>query len=127
MMREFSLFTLMIRNVELAMAKGDISIARFYASLVKDAGIRDRVFRMLSEEFQRTRDSILWLTGQKQLLETNPVLFQSIRLRNPYIDPMSLIQVELLRRKRESPKTEEIDYALGSTINGIAAGLHNTG
>jgi phosphoenolpyruvate carboxylase len=64
---------------------------------------------------------------QKQLLESNPVLLRSIRLRNPYVDPMSLIQVELLSRKRKSGANQELDYALGATINGIAAGLHNTG
>ena len=127
MMQEFSLFALLIRNVELAMAKGDMSIARIYAGLVTDGDLRERIFATFSEEFRRTRDSILWVTGQNQLLETNPVLFQSIRLRNPYIDPMSLIQVELMRRKREAGDLEEIGYALGATINGIAAGLHNTG
>ena len=127
MMKEFSLFTLMIRNVELAMAKGDLSIARLYAGLVSDERVRERIFTMLSEEFNRTRDAILWITGQNRLLENNAVLSQSIRLRNPYIDPMSIIQVELLRRKRQTGDTDEINYALGATINGIAAGLHNTG
>ncbi len=127
MMQSFALFTLLIRNVELAMAKGDIGIARIYADLAGDGELRERVFPMLSEEFHRTLESILWITGQQKLLENNPVLFQSIRLRNPYIDPMSLIQVELLRRKRPAEESGEIDYALGATINGIAAGLHNTG
>jgi phosphoenolpyruvate carboxylase len=85
---------------------------------------------------------ILAVTGQTELLASNPVLSRSIQLRNPYVDPISLIQVELLRRKREaaqapaitppSPATaaatrEPVDYALAATINGIAAGLHNTG
>jgi phosphoenolpyruvate carboxylase len=65
------------------------------------------------------------------LLEANPVLFRSIRLRNPYVDPMSLVQVDLLRRKRAGDNTDGVNfalnYALGGTINGIAAGLHNTG
>jgi phosphoenolpyruvate carboxylase len=61
------------------------------------------------------------------LLEKNAVLSRSIRLRNPYVDPMSLIQVELLRRKRAGTDTEMLNYSLGATINGIAAGLHNTG
>jgi phosphoenolpyruvate carboxylase len=61
------------------------------------------------------------------LLEKNPVLSRSIRLRNPYVDPMSLIQVDLLRRKQTGDNSEELNYALGATINGIAAGLHNTG
>ena len=70
---------------------------------------------------------LLAVTGQSGLLEGNSVLSQSIRLRNPYVDPMSLIQVELLRRKRAEAASEGLNYALGATINGIAAGLHNTG
>ena len=61
------------------------------------------------------------------LLDISPVLRRSIRLRNPYVDPMSLIQVELLRRKQQGQKSSELEYPLGATINGIAAGLHNTG
>jgi len=127
MAREFPMFAEMIRNVELAMAKADLSIARLYAGLVADRAMGERVFAMLSEEFERARKSILWLTGQSELLERNPVLLRSIKLRNPYVDPMSLIQVELLRRKRNGEASEELNYALGATMNGIAAGLHNTG
>jgi phosphoenolpyruvate carboxylase len=127
MMREFPLFSDLIRNVELAMAKADFTIARLYAALVEDAGIRDRVWQMLEREFERTRRMILKVKGQKELLGNNPVLSRSVRLRNPYVDPMSLIQVELLRRKRAGANTDELNYALGATINGIAAGLHNTG
>jgi len=82
---------------------------------------------MLAEEFDRTKRMILWLTGQHELLERNAVLSRSIRLRNPYVDPLSLIQVELLRRKRKGDDSEDLRYALGATMNGIAAGLHNTG
>lgn len=127
MLHEFPLFGDMIRNVELAMAKADFTIARLYADLVFDFRIRESVFKMLEEEFYRTRRMILTITGQADLLENNPVLSRSIRLRNPYVDPMSLIQVDLLRRKRAGMETEELNYALGATINGIAAGLHNTG
>jgi phosphoenolpyruvate carboxylase len=127
MMRDFPLFSDLIRNVELAMAKADFTIARLYAALVEDAGIRERVWQMLEEEFERTRRMILKVKGQKELLGNNPVLSRSVRLRNPYVDPMSLIQVELLRRKRSGTNTDKLNYALGATINGIAAGLHNTG
>ncbi len=82
---------------------------------------------MLVEEFERTRKVILWVTGQHELLESNPVLRRSIRLRNPYVDPMSLIQVDLLRHKRAREDPEALDYAIGAAINVIAAGLHNTG
>jgi phosphoenolpyruvate carboxylase len=70
---------------------------------------------------------LLSVTGESELLQNNSVLSRSIRLRNPYVDPMSLIQVDLLRRKRAGTDTEAVNYALGATINGIAAGLHNTG
>ncbi len=123
----FPMFADLIRNVEIAMAKADFSIARLYALLVEDAALRESVYQMLAEEFHRARRMILLITGQKELLERNPVLSRSIRLRNPYVDPMSLIQVELLRRKRSGEQSAELDYAIGTTMNGIAAGLHNTG
>lgn len=127
MMHGFTLFSSLIRSVEIAMAKADMAIARLYAGLVTDRALRDRVFNMLREEFERTRRQILLVTGQNELLEKNPVLFRSIRLRNPYVDPMSLIQVDLLRRKRGGAGGSSLDYAIGATMNGIAAGLHNTG
>ena len=127
MTRSFPLFSNLIGNVELAMAKADMNIARLYASLVTDSALRERVWHMLAEEFERTRRILLRITEQKDLLERKPVLSRSVRLRNPYVDPMSLIQVDLLRRKRSGMDTEAVNYALGATINGIAAGLHNTG
>jgi phosphoenolpyruvate carboxylase len=127
MMKRFPLFNTMIRNIEIGMAKADWSIARLYADLVKDEALRERMFAMLTEEFTRTYKMVLQVTGQERVLETNPVLERSIRLRNPYVDPMSLVQVELLRRKRAGDDCDELNYALAATINGIAAGLHNTG
>ena len=127
MAREFPLFIDLIRNVETALAKSDFGIAQLYASLVTDAGIRDRVFTKLEAEFHRTRRSILAITGQTELLQNNQVLARSIRLRNPYVDPISLIQVDLLRRKRAGDDSDAINRALSATINGIAAGLRNTG
>jgi len=127
MMRDFTLFSDIIRNVELAMSKADLAIAKLYASLVSDVKLRGRVWKLLVQEFERTRQVILDVTAQKDLLGNNPVLSRSIRLRNPYVDPMSLIQVDLLRRKRAGEDSDSLNYALGATINGIAAGLHNTG
>jgi phosphoenolpyruvate carboxylase len=125
--RGFPVFSELLRNVELGMAKADLGIARDYSGLVKNAALRNRVFSMLEEEFLRSRRMILRVTGQRELLGRNRVLARSIRLRNPYVDPMSLIQVELLRRKQQGPQSAELEYPLGATINGIAAGLHNTG
>jgi phosphoenolpyruvate carboxylase len=127
MMRRFPMFFDMVRNVEMAMAKVDLPLARQYASLVGDAGLRDRVFTLLVDELQRTRRMVLEITDQKRLLENNPDLAHSLRLRNPYVDPMSMIQIELLRRKSSGRETDELDYVLAASINGIAAGLRNTG
>jgi phosphoenolpyruvate carboxylase len=127
MMQRFPLFVDIVRNVEIALAKADFGIARMYASLVTDETLRERVFTMLEEEFERTRRMVLAVTEQKELLERNAVLSNSIRLRNPYVDPMSLLQVDLLRRKRAGEQSEELDRAITATINGISAGLRNTG
>jgi phosphoenolpyruvate carboxylase len=127
LMMGLPVFSDLVRNVELAMAKADLSIAGAYADLACNPELRKRVFTMLAEEFGRTERMLLAITEQKELLANNPVLSRSIRLRNPYVDPMSLIQVDLLRRKRAGAASDELNYALGSTINGIAAGLHNTG
>ncbi len=135
MVHGFPLFASLVRSVEIAMAKADFAIARLYADLVTNTVLRDRVFGILRQEFERTGRVILAVTGQQELLETNPVLFRSVRLRNPYVDPLSLIQVDLLRRKRagstepslDPSLVSALDYAIGATMNGIAAGLHNTG
>jgi len=125
--RGFPIFSDLLRNVELGMAKADLGIAREYSGLVKNATLREQVFSMIEEEFLRSRRMILRVTGQRELLARNRVLARSIRLRNPYVDPMSLIQVELLRRKQAAGASSDLEYPLGATINGIAAGLHNTG
>ncbi len=127
MMRDFPVFNDLIGNVEAALAKADLSIARQYAMLVGDEDLRERVWRMIVEEFARTQQMVLRIAAQERLLERNPVLARSIRLRNPYVDPMSLVQIEMLRRKRSGEESEELDYALATTINGISAGLRNTG
>jgi phosphoenolpyruvate carboxylase len=124
---QYPFFSELIANVEMGLAKADLAIARLYAGLVSDAVLREQVFSMLFEEFERTKEMVLRLTGQTTLLEKNPVLARSIRLRNPYVDPLSLIQVELLRRKRRGEDNDNLNYALAATINGIAAGLRNTG
>ena len=130
--KSFPLFIDILRNVEMALAKADFGIARLYAAMVEDEALRMRVFTRLESEFTLTRQMVLAVTGQKTLLEKNSVLEQSIRLRNPYVDPMSLLQVELIRRKRRDvaagkPESPELDRAITATINGISAGLRNTG
>ncbi len=132
MFKSFPLFIDILRNVEMALAKADFGIAKLYASMVEDEALRTRVFTRLEGEFNLTRRMVLAVTGQRTLLEKNPVLEQSIRLRNPYVDPMSLLQVELIRQKRKNvaagkPESAELDRAITATINGISAGLRNTG
>ena len=127
MAASFPLLLDLIRNVEMALAKADFGIAELYSGLVHDGELCRRVFATLRGEFDRTRRMVLALTRQTDLLERNAVLTNSIRLRNPYVDPMSLLQLELLRRKRGGETGEELDRAITATINGISAGLRNTG
>ena len=127
MYKEFPLFSDLLENSEMGLAKADFNIAGLYSTLVQDEPLRARVFKILESEFLRTKKLLLEITDQSCLLENNQILARSIRLRNPYVDPMSIVQAELLRRKRVGEKSEELDYVLGATINGIAAGLRNTG
>lgn len=127
MMRRCPFFFDMMRNVEMALAKVDLPLARYYAELVEDRDLRERVWELLTTEFQRTCRQLLDLTGQAELLENNRDLAESLCLRTPYVDPMNLIQIELLRRKRAGQGDGRLDYVLAATIHGIAAGLRNTG
>jgi phosphoenolpyruvate carboxylase len=124
---EFPLFIDLLRNVEMALGKVDLGTARLYSSLVEDAALRERVYTCFEEEYHRTVKAVLAITRQTELLESNPVLSRSIKLRNPYVDPMHLIQVDLLRRKRAGEDTPEVNRAISATISGISAGLRNTG
>jgi phosphoenolpyruvate carboxylase len=127
MAREFPLFIDLVRNVELALGKVDLATARLYSSLVKDAEVRERVYGLFEAEFHRAVLAVLAVTRQSELLQSNQVLAHSIRLRNPYVDPMHLIQVDMLRRKRAGEDTPEVNRAIAATISGISAGLRNTG
>jgi phosphoenolpyruvate carboxylase len=127
MAREFPLFIDLLRNVELALGKVDLATARLYSELVEDTKLRERILDMFDAEFHRTVRVLLAVTRQKELLESNQVLAHSIKLRNPYVDPMHLIQVDMLRRKRAGEDTPEVNRAIAATISGISAGLRNTG
>jgi phosphoenolpyruvate carboxylase len=127
MMEDCPFFADLIRNVELALTKVDLPIARRYAELVTEAAVRERFFNLVVEEHRRTLASVLEVTGQTRLLEHEPSLARSLRLRTPYVDPLSLMQIELLRRKRAGEESDELNYLLAATIHGIAAGLRNTG
>jgi phosphoenolpyruvate carboxylase len=127
MMLKFPLFIDLIRNVELALAKADMGIASLYARLVPEEDVRERVFAKFTAEYDRTLKAVLAVTHQSELLQSNVVLARSIKLRNPYVDPLSLLQVDLLRRKRAGQDTPEVNRAISGTINGISAGLRTTG
>jgi phosphoenolpyruvate carboxylase len=128
---EWSFFQTLIDNAQLTMRKADMGIAALYAGLVTDEGIRHRIFGLLQAEFARTEAAILAITGQKQLLARDPVLLKSVELRNPYIDPLNYLQVEMLRRLRGEKLPAKEAAALRGvvelTINGISGGLKNTG
>ena len=127
MVHEFPLFEDLIRNVEIGLAKSDLTIARSYADLVRDSALGERVFTMIADEFRRSRDVVLRITQQDELLERNAVIARSIRLRNPYVDALSWTQIDLLRRKRAGEDTDAVNRAIAASINGVSAGLHNTG
>jgi phosphoenolpyruvate carboxylase len=124
-------FQTLIDNAQLTMRKADMGIASLYAGLVEDAKIRRRMLGILSAEFERTEKAILSITGQKRLLGREPVLLRSVDLRNPYIDPLNYIQVEMMRRLRggtlEPREADEVRAVIELTINGISGGLKNTG
>jgi phosphoenolpyruvate carboxylase len=127
MAREFPLFIDLLRNVEMALGKVDLATGRLYSSLVEDSKLRERIYDLFDGEFHRTVRALLAILRQTELLEKNQVLAHSIRLRNPYVDPMHLIQVDMLRRKRAGEDTPEVNRAIAATISGISAGLRNTG
>jgi phosphoenolpyruvate carboxylase len=131
MYRDWLFFNILIENVQLDLAKADMGIAALYASLVQDDHVRTAVFPPLQAEHARACQMICHITEQKTLLENSPVMQRSIERRNPYVDPLNFIQVDLLRLLRQSqPDTPAYDRLLTfvqATINGIAAGMKNTG
>jgi phosphoenolpyruvate carboxylase len=120
-------FRSVVANLEMVLAKSDLVIARRYADLVEDQAMANAVFARLATEWTSTRDAVLAITGQSHLLEHNPKLGQSIRLRLPYIDPLNVLQVELLRRHRAGEADEDIRRGIHMSINGVSAGLRNSG
>ena len=125
-------FATLIDNAQLTMRKADMGIAALYAGLVAEKKIRRRIGGLLEAEFARTERAILAVTGQRQLLAREPVLRRSVQLRNPYIDPLNYLQVEMLRRLRAAEplpaaEAEAVRAVVELTINGISGGLKNTG
>jgi phosphoenolpyruvate carboxylase len=126
-------FRATLDNAVLALAKSDMEIGRSYAELVQDAAARERIWRLISAEFERSRDAVLKTNGQPELLEEVGWLQHSIKLRNPNTDPLNLLQVEWLRRLRaaeqsgDEEKQKQCREMLRLTIEGVAAGMRTTG
>ena len=127
MNREWGFFRTLLSNMDMVLAKSDIAIAERYAQLVKDEALRDAIFPKLKEEWRTAIAALLEITGQTGLLADNPLLKRSIRNRFPYLDPLNHLQVELLRRHRAGTADETVKRGIHLTINGVAAGLRNSG
>jgi phosphoenolpyruvate carboxylase len=127
MYREWPFFQMLLSNMDMVLAKSDIAIASRYAELVSDTELRDRVFSRLRAEWQSVVDALLTIIGQQSLLESNPLLARSIRHRFPYLDPLNHMQIELLKRYRAGDTDDDVVTGIHLTINGIAAGLRNSG
>ena len=125
--REWPFFAGLLSNAEMACAKVDLGIARRYAELCEDVELRERIWERIQSEFELTCQELVQVTGVQRLLDRQPALQGSIDRRNPYIDPLSFVQIELLRRARAGEGGDELRRATFLTINGIAGGLRNTG
>jgi phosphoenolpyruvate carboxylase len=145
MYRSWPFLRAFLDNLQMTLSKADMPIAHHYSLLVSDKALRKRISTEITAEYERTQHMLLQIVGGKALLDTSPVLQRSIRLRNPYVDPLSYFQVALLRRLRaiggplvldettqqyatdQERERANLTYAVLLTINGIAAGLRNTG
>lgn len=132
MYQGWAFFQSMLDNTEMSLIKADMEIASLYVDLVPDKKLAKQIFNTILAEYELTRETVLSISGHTNLLDAEPVTQTSVHLRNPYVDPLNYIQVEMLQRLRtlpdpESDEAESIREVIGLTINGIAAGLRNTG
>ena len=133
MYQEWPFFRSLINNVQTSLAKTDLSVATQYAELVQDSSIRKSIHELIASEHEHAVTQVLELSSQKELLDTHRVLRDSIRQRNPYVDPLNYLQVRFLKElknKTESMSEEDrrkIDEILLLTVNGIAFGMKSTG
>lgn len=132
MYTEWPFFKALIANAEMSLQKADLEIAKLYLSLVEDQELAYDFYQVIASEYELTTERLLAITGNSNLLDNEPDSQRSIRLRNPYIDPLNFIQVEILHRLRTvndqtSPEFDELQNIMVLTINGIASGLRNTG
>lgn len=130
MYRRWPFFRSVLDNAEVSLAKTDLAIARQYAALVKSDAVRNKIFGLIETEYERSVRLVLAITERKKLLENQPVLAHSIKLRNPYVDPLSYLQIRFLaqwRNAKESDRTELLRRLLALTVKGVAAGMKSTG
>jgi phosphoenolpyruvate carboxylase len=131
MHKQWPFFSTLLSNLDMVLAKSDLGIAARYVELVEDKRLGKRIFSLIEAEWQRTHDALSLITGEKQRLASNPTLARSIQHRFPYLDPLNHLQVELMRRYRHrvegDPGMERVQRGIHISINGVAAGLRNTG
>jgi phosphoenolpyruvate carboxylase len=127
MAREWPFFATLLANMDMVLAKSDIAIASRYMQLVGDVALRESVFARVRAEWHDSIDALNAILDQRVLLEGNPLLARNIRNRFPYIDPLNHVQLELLKRYRNGDTAERVVQGIHLTINGIAAGLRNSG
>ena len=127
MYRQWPFFRTLLSNMDMVLAKSDLALASRYADLVSDARLRKKIFTVIEAEWQRTTEALALISGEKHRLAGNASLQRSIRHRFPYIDPLNHLQVELIRRYRAGQTDQRVQTGIHISINGIAAGLRNTG
>ena len=127
MVKQWPFFRTLLSNMDMVMAKSDLALASRYSELVSDARLRKKIFTAIEAEWHLTAQALSTITGDKNRLANNSALQRSIRHRFPYIDPLHHLQVELVRRYREGKADERVQRGIHISINGIAAGLRNTG
>jgi phosphoenolpyruvate carboxylase len=127
MLEAWPFFRATVDNLEMVLSKSDMGIAARYATLVEDRALADGLFGRIRDAWLATQDCILTVTGQTRLLEKHPALDDSIRLRLPYIEPLNLLQVELLKRHRSGEKDPQVREGIQLSINAIATALRNSG
>jgi phosphoenolpyruvate carboxylase len=127
MHREWPFFRTLLSNMDIVLAKSSIAIASRYAELVPDVALRESIFQRIRVEWNDAREALLAIMEQTRLLQSNPLLERSIRHRFPYLDPLNHIQIELMKKNRAAGSDEQVLRAIQLTINGISAGLRNSG
>ena len=125
--REWPFFRMLLSNMDMVLAKSSIAIASRYAELVPDVKLRESIFGRIRREWHASIETLLDIMGQERLLQGNPLLDRSIRNRFPYLDPLNHVQVELLKEHRAQNPDEQVLRGIQLTINGISAGLRNSG